>query len=350
MIPAMTTSVMSQPGATHKVRYTLKGHAKAISVVKFSPDGKWLATGSADKSIKLWSAVDGSFDRTLVGHVQGINDLAWSSDSVYLASASDDNRIRIWNATGANNASPAGTCLRALEGHTSHIFCVAFNPHGNLIASGSFDETVRIWDAATGTCLRVLPAHSDPVTTVSFSADGSLIVSASYDGLVRIWDARSGLCLRTLVHPDNPPVGCVRFSPNGKFLLVATLDSSIRLWNLHSSTVERELRGHRNERFCLFTSLIVQAVTSEDDDAPQHRYMVLSGSEDSALYLWDLTSEDVITTLVAHKDAVLAVDFTPYGNLIASGGVDGDKSVKIWGPIDAPAAITNGEHDAMDTD
>lgn len=90
------TSAHSHPA--YSLVYSLQGHKRSISSIKFSPDGRYLASGAADKLIKVWSVPTGALLHTLAGHTQGVNDICWSTDSAYVASASDDRTVRVWNA------------------------------------------------------------------------------------------------------------------------------------------------------------------------------------------------------------------------------------------------------------
>ena len=230
---------------SYECRQTLASHKRAVSSVKFSPDGLLLASSSADTTVRLWNTSNWKCAHVLQGHLQGVSDAAFSADSRFLATASDDRTIIIWDVG-------AGTLLKTLRGHANFVFCVAFNPQGNLLASGSFDESLRVWDVKTGRCLKVLPAHSDPVSAVHFNCDGTLIVSGSHDGLCRIWDTSTGQCLKTLIDDDNPPVSHVKFSPNGRFVLASLLDGTLRLWNYHKGKCLRTYSGHKNQKFCCF--------------------------------------------------------------------------------------------------
>jgi COMPASS component SWD3 len=303
----------------------LRGHKKPISIVRFSPDGRWIASGSSDCTIKLWNASTGALEHTLEGHLAGISALTWSPDSRILASGSDDKSIRLWDTQkGLAHPTP-------LLGHHNYVYSLCFSPKGNMLVSGSYDEAVFLWDVRAARVMRSLPAHSDPVSSVDFVRDGTLIVSCSHDGLIRVWDTATGQCLRTIVHEDNAPVTCVRFSPNGKYILAWTLDSCIRLWNYIEGKGKcvKTYQGHTNKKYSLSG-----AFGTYGADKTNKYAFIASGSEEGNVLLWDVSSKNLLQRLEGHVDAVMSVDTHPTERLIASAGLD--RVVRIWRAVDRP--------------
>lgn len=317
-------------------------HKRAISSVAFAPghltrDLDVCASASADGTAKLWDVPDQSTTEslpedtdvvlapihTLIGHSRGINHITWSHTTGHLATASDDKTCRLWDAE-------TGDALVEFRGHSNFCFCVKFNPTSNLLVSGSFDETVKLWDVRTGDCVTTLPAHSDPVTSVDINRDGTCIVSGSHDGLIRIWDTATGECLKTIYAPNNPPVSHVQYSPNGKYVLAGTLDSKLRLWSAPSKM------GHCcktfasdyvvNTKYCIASDFLCTR--------PERPACVVTGSETGQVVIYELNSRKVHQNLDGGHagDAVLAVTTHDSRELIASGGMTEDRSVRFWIP------------------
>ncbi len=313
----------------YREKMVLKGHKKGVASVKFSPNGRLIASCSADATIRIWDASTGKHLHTLEGHLAGVSTVTWMPDSRVIATGSDDKSIRLWYVdTGKMHP-------RQLIGHSSYVYSLAFSPKGNMLASGSYDEALFLWDVRTQRLMRSHPAHSDPIGGVDFVRDGTLIVSCSSDGLIRLWDTATGQCLRTLVHEDNAAVTSTRFVPNGKYLLAWTLDNSIRLWNYVEGRCMKTYQGHKNEKYSLSGAVGVYA----DADELEKRAFVVSGSEDGKIFTWDVQSKEILQTIEGHEGVVLGVDTWEEG-LMVSCGVD--KTIRVWERVKEPEVREEG--------
>lgn len=315
-------------------RMVLTGHSKAISQVRISPDGRWIASASADGTIRIWEAATGAHMDTLVGHMAGVSAVAWAPDSQTLATGSDDKAIRLWDRVTGRPAR-----VKPLLGHHNYVYCLAFSPKGNILASGSYDEAVFLWDVRAGRQMRSLPAHSDPVSGIDFCCDGTLVVSCSTDGLTRIWDTSTGQCLRTMVHEDNPPNTSVCFAPNGRYVLTFSMDSCLRLWDYVSGTVKKTYQGHENSKFSIggcFGTLTPTATTTaidaEEDGVKNNSNIgegafIAAPSEDGDIVLWDVKTKRVVQRVRgAHDGVCFWVDV--HGDTMVSAGQDGQ--IKVY--------------------
>ncbi len=164
-------------------------HSDRVLSVAFSPNGRTLASGSGDDSVKLWDVASGHELRTLIGRHFDRTDFTWpvafSPDGRILASGSDDHSIKLWDVA-------SGREVRTLSRHSEVISSIAFSPDGGMLASGSADHSVKLWDVASGHELRTLSGHSDEVRSVAYAPDGRTLASGSDDHSIRLWDVGSG--------------------------------------------------------------------------------------------------------------------------------------------------------------
>jgi len=286
---------------------TLRGDGTwLLTVVAFSPDGRLLASTSADGSIRLWDPATGESLRTLQAPGGGpLLAVAFSPDGRLLASG-DDRAVRLWDPA-------VGKILRTVTGHTSYVSAMTFSPDGHLLVSAGDDRTVRVWDPSTGDSLLTLTGHRDLVNAVTFSPDGLLLVSASQDETLSVWDSGMGQHLRTLTGHTGP-VSAAAFSPDGRMVASGAADATLRLWDPETSRPLRTLTGHVGW---------VHGVAFSPDGR-----LVASGGEDGTVRLWDPSSGGQLQTLTGHEGRVSAVAFSPRGALVASAG--DDNTIRLW--------------------
>ena len=256
---------------------TLKGHTDAVDSVVFSPDGKTLASGSWDHTIKLWDVKTGKEQFTLVGHTNWVFSVAFSPDGKTLASGSSDKTIKLWDVvTGKEQAT--------LRGHTDRIFSVAYSPDGKTIASTGFGQTIRLHEVASGKERATLQGITDYVLSVAFNPDGKTLASGSYFQRVKLWDVGTGKERATFQgHTDS--VESVAFSPDGKTLASTSWDRTIKLWDL---STKNKLNVSRIKRLSPGDDDLLWAALARDDAAEAYQTInALVSAPEQAVFLME---------------------------------------------------------------
>ncbi|MEJ2092877.1 MAG: SUMF1/EgtB/PvdO family nonheme iron enzyme [Syntrophobacterales bacterium] len=389
---ALFKALMREP----QLQKFLYGHTSKISSLNFSADGKILASGDREGSIRLWDAKTfQTLGPPLKGHQDLVYSLAFSPDGHILASCGYDLTVRLWDVktheplgepltghdVGANAVrgvwslafSPNGKILSSgggegivylwdvktlkplghtIRGHESIVSKLAFSPNGNLLASGGEFGIVRLWNVRTIKPLRLpLKGHQRfSVSSLAFSPNGKLLASGDEKGTVRLWDVNTFRPLGPPMRGHREGVQSTTFSHNGETLTCHSFDGSVRTW---STTTHKPLKA-----IIPLKPIITGYKVVKDNDkvvkvgrnlhlafSPDSKTLAL-GAEDGTIRLINVEpSKGLGSLLTVHRNNVWSITFSPSGKILASSDWDG--FIHLWNartfkPLGSPLIHDNG--------
>ncbi|OUL21758.1 hypothetical protein BV372_31165, partial [Nostoc sp. T09] len=291
----------------------LRGHEQEVNCLAFSPDGKFIASGSSDSTVCLWNIIGNPTAQLLLGHEQEVNCVAFSPDSKFIVSGSIDGILCLWDLQGNLITQP-------WQGHEEGIISVTFNPNGDgcanpsgvRIVSVGFDGTVCLWDLQGNAITQPWRGHKEGIISVAFSPNSERIISVGFDGTVCLWDLE-GNTIAQPWHGHEAKIICVAFSPDRKFIVSGSSDSTVRLWDIQGNPIGQPWRGHEGR---------VNSVAFSPDGK-----FIISGSCDRTIRLWNIEGNPITQPWRGHEGQVNSLAFSPDSKLIVSGG---DKTVRLW--------------------
>lgn len=290
----------------------IMGHAGWVRAVAVDPENQWFATGSADRTIKIWDLASGKLKITLTGHISTVRGIVISERHPYMFTVGEDKMVKCWDLEH-------NKVVRHYHGHLSGVYSVALHPNLDILMTGGRDAVVRVWDMRTKRQIFALSGHRDSVNAVVSQAADPQVVSASVDTTVRLWDLAAGKGMTTLTH-HKKGVRSLAVHPN-EFSFASASADSIKTWSFPRGDLLRNLKGHQG---------LVNAL------AVNHDGVLVSGGDDGIMRFWDYSSaycfQETRTKVqpgsMDNEAGVFAMSFDRSGSRLIT--CETDKTVKIW--------------------
>jgi WD40 repeat protein len=275
------TNTLVDPAVTSADKKPLKAaHLSLVESLAYSPDGKWLASGSFQE-VKLWDAQTGELKRTLTGFGERVVALCFSNNSKILATGggppTQEGELKLFDVE-------SGKLLQDIKNnvHSDTVFSVGFSPDDKMVVSSGADKFVKTFEVASGKFLKAFEGHTHHVLGAGWSSDGKLLASAGADNLIKLWDYEKGEQVRTINNAATKQLNALVFVPKKNEFLTASGDSQVRMWNTN---------GGNARNFNVGTDFVYSVAVAPDGS------LVAAGGQDGSVKLFNGTNGTLLKTL-----------------------------------------------------
>ncbi|KAJ2596563.1 pre-mRNA-splicing factor prp46 [Coemansia sp. RSA 1804] len=322
--------------APWKLMRVISGHIGWVRSLAVEPGNKWFASGSVDRTIKIWDLASGTLKLTLTGHISPVRGLAVSSRHPYLFSCGEDKQVKCWDLE-------TNKVVRQYHGHLSGVYSLALHPVLDVLVTGGRDSVARVWDMRTKKQVHVLAGHKSTISSVECQEADPQVISSSMDWTVRLWDLAAGKSMNTLTH-HKKSVRALALHPT-EFGFASGGADTIKQWRCPKGDFVQNFDGH---------NAIVNTLSANSDG------VLFSGGDNGSMRFWDWKSghcfqetDTVVQPGSLDSEAgIFCSTFDRTGFRLITG--EADKTIKIWKededateeshPIDFRPSLTRRRH------
>jgi pleiotropic regulator 1 len=308
-----------------RLKRVISGHTGWVRCISVDYSNAFFASGSADRTIKIWDLPTGSLKMTLTGHVSPIRDLKISKRHPILFSVGEDRCVKGWDLeTNAVN--------RQYHGHLHGVWSVDIHPELDIIVTGSRDSTAKLWDIRTKKCIHTLTGHRDAVSSVLASVCDPQIITGSMDSTIRLWDIRMGQTITTLTHHKKGVRTLTSLMPKEFSFASGASDRCKRFALPHGTFVLNYQNSHLDVQETVNIPVNTLAVNEDG--------LLAGGTDNGVLRLWDWFSGASVQEIKTPPQpgsmdceaGILGLSFDKSGFRLITAEMD--KTIKVYCPME----------------